>query len=109
MDDVSGRRTDATFARKCLQDYHQKRARLPKAVSPAAAKPPSLSNWQNVGVLDILHHRVGVRFAHARQVQDYLGQKLPVMGHVAHAAFDEIIKAACDHVAFQHFGRAGHR
>src|SRR6516225_1877911 len=62
------------------------------------------SDGQRVGRLDLFHHRVGARLAHARQAPDDRGDHLAVGSHVGHAGLDQVVEAAGHQVALEDLG-----
>ena len=78
---------------------------LPPAVDDVVARFP---DRQRRIALDLFHHGVGPGLAHARKRQQALAEEPAIGRHVGDAGFDQIVEAAGDHVALQHFRRRLH-
>ena len=70
--------------------------------------PPS-SHWQPRIRLDLFHHRIGSRLAHAGDDPQGISEEAAIGGHVGDAYLEEVVKAARHHMAFDNVWRAAHR
>ena len=61
------------------------------------------------GAFDFFHHCIRSRLTHTGQLPQGCASKGAVGGHVQHAGFEQVVKAASHHVAFHDFGVDLHR